>query len=643
MPRFREIAPNLFLWTDTCNVYVLRDGEHALLIDLGDGSVLDHLGEIGVRQVEWVLFTHHHREQCQGGAKLAGTSAKTACSETEKPLFEQPLSFRKMRPTLGDRYSVYGASYVRPPRDAISIDRTFYRMDDFTWRGREFRCIETKGNSPGHMAYLLEVDGHWLAFSGDLMLAGGKMHTWFDTEWDYGFADGIYALGESAAQVAGYSPALLLPSHGEIVPDARGPLEEYVAKLRKLAALYVRGYDIRRFAGCDQDNISRPTKVPHLWEVSPHLFKFRGPNCWVNFGMILDDSGHALLVDCGLFKRDFLDTAIARMKQRLGLKQIDAVFVTHMHGDHGMEAGYIREKYGAELWTMEGVADKFERSWDYDLAALLPAYQDPGKNLGLLNFDRVLTDGETIRWRDYVFVCDWMPGQTKYHACLHGAIDGRHVAFTGDNICAGTDDPNHGGNEAVVARNGGALEEGYLYAAEYLHNIAPDLIIGGHCWAIDQPAELIERMRDRMLALRDAFQDLSVPDDYREMFDPYQVQAVPYRTIVQPGGTAGLRIAIRNYRQQPQEYRIVLRAPAGLSVDPPVLTGSIGPEATVTIPVDVRAAASAKPGLQTVTMDITRDSVRQGELFDLLVHVGDVPGEPDSAEPARKGDKKGGY
>ena len=45
--------PDLFAWTDTCNVYVLRDGEAALLVNLGDGSVLEHLSEIGVKRVEW--------------------------------------------------------------------------------------------------------------------------------------------------------------------------------------------------------------------------------------------------------------------------------------------------------------------------------------------------------------------------------------------------------------------------------------------------------------------------------------------------------------------------------------------------------------------------------------------------------------
>ena len=47
-----KLFPNLFVWTDTCNVYVIHDGDAALLIDLGDADVLEHLPQIGVRQVE---------------------------------------------------------------------------------------------------------------------------------------------------------------------------------------------------------------------------------------------------------------------------------------------------------------------------------------------------------------------------------------------------------------------------------------------------------------------------------------------------------------------------------------------------------------------------------------------------------------
>jgi glyoxylase-like metal-dependent hydrolase (beta-lactamase superfamily II) len=86
--------PDLYVWTDTCNVYVIRDGDAAVLIDLGDGSVLDHLSDLGVKQVDWVLFTHHHREQCQGAPKLKGSNAKVGVPAAERDLFEQPAKYR---------------------------------------------------------------------------------------------------------------------------------------------------------------------------------------------------------------------------------------------------------------------------------------------------------------------------------------------------------------------------------------------------------------------------------------------------------------------------------------------------------------------------------------------------------------------
>src|SRR5687768_16853050 len=107
--------PDLFVWQDTCNVYVLRDGDAALLIDLGDGSVLDHLKDVGVRTVEWVLFTHHHREQCQGAPRLAGTGAKLAAPEGERSFFERPGNFRRMKVRLSDPHSIHGTSCLRPP------------------------------------------------------------------------------------------------------------------------------------------------------------------------------------------------------------------------------------------------------------------------------------------------------------------------------------------------------------------------------------------------------------------------------------------------------------------------------------------------------------------------------------------------
>jgi len=54
--QFKAVAPNVFVWLDTCNVYVIKDGASAILIDIGDGLVLDALLQIGVTTVECVAL-----------------------------------------------------------------------------------------------------------------------------------------------------------------------------------------------------------------------------------------------------------------------------------------------------------------------------------------------------------------------------------------------------------------------------------------------------------------------------------------------------------------------------------------------------------------------------------------------------------
>src|SRR5215208_2976044 len=66
-----RLLPNLYWFADTCNVYLLVDGQRGLLFDFGSGQILDHLHEAGVAEVEWVLHTHHHRDQAQGDYLLA--------------------------------------------------------------------------------------------------------------------------------------------------------------------------------------------------------------------------------------------------------------------------------------------------------------------------------------------------------------------------------------------------------------------------------------------------------------------------------------------------------------------------------------------------------------------------------------------
>ncbi len=615
--------PDLYAFTDTCNSYVIKDGDAAILIDLGDGGVLDHLAGIGVTRVEWVLFTHHHREQCQGFPKLKGWNAKVGAPQAERELFEQPAKFRKMNVRLGDPFTVHGASYVRPPVHPVPVDRGFTRMDTFAWRGREFRCIETRGNSPGGMSYFLKRGDRWIAFTGDLMTDGAAMHTWFDTEWDYGFAAGIYAITNSAGQVQGYDPEWMLPSHGPAIRDGARQLGLYQEKLRRFEKLFVRGYDVNTFSGATQDKFAKPTAVPHLWQVLPHLYKFRGPNFSPNFCLVLADSGRGLLVDCGLFDEKFLGDSIALMKERLGLKGIDVMIPTHMHGDHFLQGPWLRKHHGVKLWAIDRMGPVCEHPEWFDYSAPIQAYNQrlDGQPVEGVTFDRLFKDGESFDWEGFRFTIDWMPGQTEFALAVQGMIDGKKVVFTGDNLFADPDDPRHTGHECVNARNSAILEEGYILGAEYLARLKPDLIMGGHSYVMGRPAGLIERYRTWAYAMRDSFRTLSADPDYEYMFDPFWVRAEPYRVKVPRGGAVEIDVHVRNFRPRPQAHSIAVAAPPGLSAEPGVLQGTLGAKSRSPFKLRLRAAADAKPGVAIVAFDITLDGKRYGQVFDAVVEV----------------------
>lgn len=616
----------VFVWGDTCNVYVLREGEAAILIDLGDGSVLERLGEIGVKRVEWVLFTHHHREQCQGAHRLDRTTTKVAAPEGERGFFERPTNFRRMKVRLGDPFTIHGTSYVRPPIRTIAVDRGLKGGETFKWGKYEIACVATPGNSPGAMTYVVERGGKKVAFSGDVMLDGATMHTWYDTEWDYGFAAGIRALRKTVDGLIDAKHDVMLPSQGPVIRDPAVQLEAYAGKLARLEKLYVRGYGVEAASNAYQDKVSKPTAIKDLAQVSPHLFKFKRANFWPNFNLILADSGRALLVDCGLLNPTFLDETLEAMKGRYRLKGIDAIVVSHMHGDHFLQAPHVRQKWGAKVWALENMVEKMEHPERFDYPAPIQAYDD-GRTLGV-KVDRAFRPGETFDWEGYKFTIDWMPGQTEFALCMHGVIDGKKVVFTGDNIFGDPEDVTQTGHEAMVARNSAILEEGYIYGAELLSRIRPDVIVGGHSFVMGEPAAFIERYRKWSYEMRDAFRALSAESDYRYGFDPYWVRAYPYRTALAAGETTEVTLHVRNFRTAAQKHRIVIEAPPGISVEPAVVEGEVAGASRGAVPIRVTADRGAAAGTHLLGLDVTLDGKRYGQRFDFIVGVGAPEARP---------------
>ncbi len=614
-----KTQPDLFVWTDTCNVHVLRDGDAALLIDLGDGSVLSHLADIGVKRVEWLLLTHHHREQCQGIERIDRTVTKVAAPKAEQALFEKPNEFRKWFPTLGDTFSVYGASYARPPRKPIPLDEALESTKVFSWRGREIQCFDTPGHSPGSMTYVIRHGGKTTAFTGGVIHDGAKMTTWFDTEWDYGFAKGIDTLIKSVELLIEQKLDLALPSQGPTIVNPQSQLETYRSKLTAFRQSYVRGYPVFDSKPEERDSISKPTAVPLISQVTPHLYKLSHKTQGKNFAIIISDSGRGLILDAGLFPKAMLEEIIVGLRTHMGLKQIDAFWISHMHGDHFLLGPELKEKYGAKAWTLDRIADKCEFPRRYDYAALVSAY---GDGFDGMKIDKPFRDGEMIEWEGYKIQVDWMPGQTEFGCCLWLEIDGKRIAFTGDNLFGNPADKKQNGHEAVVARNSAIFEEGYWLGSKYLKDLKPDILMGSHSFVMHDPAEFLGRYHEWSKEIIQHYRDLLPDKNYEYLFDPYWVSAYPYRVDFIQHETQQVTVTVRNFRETPQRHRIELKLPAGLTAEPAVLEGTIERKSRQTYPVKLTVNRNALPlGVQIVPFDITLDEKRYGELFDFLIRA----------------------
>lgn len=613
---FTAVLPHLFQYRDTCGVYVLRHGDRALLVDGGSGAVLDHLGALGIRQVDWVLYTHHHREQCQGHARFAAAGIPAAAPAAERAWFADPAAHLP-----GEDGCLFGSPYVRPPRDPVAVERWLGDGDELRWGPFSLRARLRPGDSPGALVYTAEIGGRRVAFTGDLLREDARLHNFYDSEWDYGWATGLSAQLASLRALAAEAPELACSAHGAVLDPVLPPLQALIGKLERFIPLCVRHYGPE-----DEPHsraASRPTSIPAVRQVSPHLFAFTGraahPNCY----LLLSAAGAGLIVDPGVLGLGlqypqacaWLDEQLEAIRREFGLTRVEAAFITHYHGDHYLQARHLAERHGTEIWAYENYADIVREPRRFNLPATLPYYRLPHESTPV---HRILREGEVVRWKEYAFRVFHCPGQTVYAAALQGEIDGRVVAFTGDNLFySGASD----GHEAFVVRNGGLPAEGYLQCARDLTAHPPDLILAGHGMEIDAPAAQLRLFRQWAEQFDTALRELSPYPDYEYFLDPHWVTVDPYWLDLAPGESRPAEVVVRSHRDSPAALCLEFRGAAGLSIEPRTAARTLLPRETVRIPVRITAAPSIPRGYHRWTQDVTLDGVRWGEVFDAMVRI----------------------
>jgi glyoxylase-like metal-dependent hydrolase (beta-lactamase superfamily II) len=600
-----RLSPDLYWYRDTCNVYLLKRGQRGLLVDFGSGGILDHLEEAGVHEVEWVLHTHHHRDQCQGDARLNERGVPIAVPEREAALFAETDAFWRLR-RIYDNYDVssIGHTLARP----VEISRVLRDYETLAWRGYDIRVLPTPGHTKGSVTFLVEIDGIRSAFCGDLIAEPGHVHTIHDLQWQYGLPDAVGAALHSVTLLASLPLQRLLPSHGRPMDDAPTALRQLEPRLRELYGLQAemrrnRVWPIWPHA-VDQP---KARVLPHLW-ANPHSVA----NCYA----LLADDGRALLLDYGFPSWDhmaadmrFVEHSLDELKAVAGLRSVEAVIPSHYHDDHLAGLPWLQATQGTQAWIFENFAEMVSNPAGYNVPCLLP---HP------IRVDRTLADRGSVSWDRWRFDVFHMPGHTWWALGLFGEIDGTRVAFTGDNLLAGTVSPLRAA--APVYRNK-MLIDSIAVGVRRLMEFEPELLLTGHTGALRVDRRMLEDFHAWAKQLEGVFTKLvAVPAEINFALDPNFATLYPYRSSLAPGERLPLELRITNHGPRTALARAVLAVPPGWEARPAEAVAEIGGGETAVLAFVVSATPDAS-GRAVLCADLTLGSRRFGQVTEALVDI----------------------
>lgn len=583
-----QLLPDLFRVRDTCNVYVVRRGAEAVLVDFGSGAALDALPSLGVERVTDVLVTHHHRDQAEGLARAAEAGARIWVPPVERDLFtdaEELWRERRLENTYETRQEALTLLRSVPVTGTVDEYRTrsYGQLEVYT--------LPTPGHTMGSVTYLVRLDGRLVAFSGDLLAGPGRVWSLAATQWSYSGVEGQTTTLLSLGLLARREPDLLLPSHGEPIDDPSAAIALTQERVAELA-------ELRR---------AEDTPFPwHRWlddpwvELTPHVLLNR--TSFANCYAVLSENGEALLLDWGYDLwtgwpaggprhacRPLL-ASIDALKRDHGVRRIAAVVTTHYHDDHVAGVNLLRDVEGAEVWSPENVAPILGHPERYDLPCL---WFDP------VPVDRTLRFGEEVRWNEIRLAVHPLPGHTRYAAAIELEVDGQRILATGD-------EQSHQADGRMIAnyqyRNRFALDD-FVHAVELYRRLEPDLILTGHWGAHPLAAGDLDRLAHDAERIADLHRELLVVPDAEGIF----ARLTPYRSATARGGTIELVAEVRNPFGDERRAALSLAAPDGWSAEPPAhdLVLPPGAERTATFRLTVGDDAGRTPvGLRVALGDL---------------------------------------
>ena len=592
-----RLSEHLSVFRDTCNVYVVRDGVHGVLIDFGSGDVLDHLDELGLQDITDVLMTHHHRDQAQGLPRAVAAGIRVWVPPVEQDLFHsvdehwQAREIRLDYNTRQDRFSLLGSvpvTGVLPEYRIMAIG------------GRRFRTLPTPGHTVGSVSILTRVDRRKVAFTGDLIYGPGKVWSMAATQWTYTGAEGAGASMLSLLDLRERRLDALLPSHGEPMHDPTAAIDALVDRFR----------DLFHFRGRHSELLG--LRAEPYEEITPHLLSNR--TSVANSYILRSESGKGLVIDFGYdfttglaagsdraARRPWLYTAPSL--SRYGVRTLDVAIPTHYHDDHLAGFGLLREVLGTRIWVPENFVELLEDPARYGVPCL---WFDP------IKADEVLPLGHTVRWEEYELTFHALPGHTLWAVAISFTVDGVRVLATGD----------HQQDRWLNYTYANRFRMGdYVDSADLYRRLDPQLIISGHWSPVRVDPAYLDDLAERGATLERIHQELLPLGDVDFEADGLGAWIEPYQSTIVAGTHGRFRATARNPFGRDARLHLVVVAPDGWTATPAEMELVLPSHGSGSDGFQVTAPPGTRARRARIAVDVTVDGRRFGQLAEALVDV----------------------
>lgn len=536
-----EVSPGVYRTPGTPVGYALVNEDRALLIDCP--LLTAETMPPGVKKVDRVLLTHHHRDSCTAAKAYLSRGVPVQAAKLSAPWLTVEGVAKYWKDSLPLRSS--RTAYLVLAEGLDKIDCSLDGETRIEWQGWTIAVIPTPGHTIDHLAFSARKSdkGPLLVFSGDAFASPGKIWSPYTTDWDHWTNIGLKPAAESLRKLAAMNPASVLPAHGIVIS------KDTVVALTKTAEAIEEMSFLKSFERYTKERLKDPPQYRFLVKEQAES---NGSKPWSRVSEHLWLTGNTYVLtskDNAYLVVDPWDPhsakQIPKLKEDQKLGALEVVWFSHAHYDHydGIHSMMMRDN--PKIWTLDRVA----------IPLLDPMkLRAPFLDVRPIKFDRLFKEGETAKWREYTFKFHYLPGQTDFTMGVETTIDGKHCIFTADNWFH-QDQFSGSGGWMGLNRSHPLL---YAASAQKVLDVKPEWVLAEHGGAFVFNAEDFRRRAEWGKVSAKAADAMCVSGSLLHDWDPHRVRIEPIQHKAKPGASLTAALIVHNPLKQKRTLMVTL-------------------------------------------------------------------------------------